>query len=304
MRTDLIEAISDFVDANAGPDAVSTTPVPGVAVMCSTEPRLPFRKVYSPSLCIVVQGAKRIELSDQVIDYPAGTALAVGVELPGFGSVTQASRAVPFLGINMEIDQDVLRRVLAQLDRPPPPSAEGICAFLEHLSASQQDCLLRLFRLFDTPAAVPVLYPAILQELYFWLLTGPNGGAFTRIVQPDSHTRRIADAIYLLRREYARRIPVEEMAEAARMSPSSFHHHFKTLTAMTPLQYQKQLRLIEARRLMVTQASSVTRAAFQVGYESASQFSRDYSRLFGQAPRRDALALKPFAAHLDRAVGD
>ncbi|NUB45482.1 AraC family transcriptional regulator [Fertoebacter nigrum] len=295
MESGLIGAIADYITAHGGPDAVSPTPVPGIVLICSTETRMPFRKIYKPSLCIVVQGAKRIELTDQIIDYAAGMALAVSIEMPGIGSITGATRAAPFMGMVMEFDNDILRNVLSRLEEPPCPAHDGLGAFVEHLSAQQQDCLMRLVRLFSTPDAVPVLYPAILQELYFWLLTGPNGGAIARIIQPDSHTRRIADAIYLLRKEYHRPIRVEEMADAARMSPSSFHQHFKALTAMTPLQYQKQLRLIEARRLMVTQASTVTRAAFDVGYESASQFSRDYTRLFGTAPKRDAMTLKSLA---------
>ncbi|MCR6645835.1 MAG: AraC family transcriptional regulator [Terricaulis sp.] len=131
-----------------------------------------------------------------------------------------------------------------------------------------------------------------MRELYYWLLTGPNGGEICKVVRRDSHTRRIGDAITFLRKNLTRPVRVEEMARAARMSPSSFHEHFKTLTALSPVQFQKQLRLLEARKLMVTQAVSVTSAAYQVGYESLSQFSREYARMFGVAPKRDVEALK------------
>jgi AraC-like DNA-binding protein len=154
---------------------------------------------------------------------------------------------------------------------------------------------VRLVRLLATPKAIPVLYPSIMREIYYWLLSGPNAGAICKIALPNGHTQRIADAIYVLRENFSRSIRIEELAATARMSPSSFHQHFKTLTSMTPLQYQKQLRLLEARRLMVSDAANVTRAALQVGYESPSQFSREYARMFGTPPKRDAMTMKAMA---------
>lgn len=298
MTTDLQAALARHVARHGGPDAVSATPVAGVAVLCSTCPRMPFRKIYKPSLCIVAQGGKRIELNDGIIDYAAGTALVVSLELPGHGSVTEASRTEPFLGITIDLDIAMLREVLAQMPNPPRPSAERLGVFVETLSAPMLDCITRLVRLFDTEDAVPVLYPALMRELYYWLLTGPNGREICKIARVDSHVQRIADAIHLMRREVARPLRIEDMAAAARMGVSSFHQHFKTLTSMTPLQYHKQLRLLEARRLMVTGAANVTHAAFRVGYESPSQFSRDYARMFGTAPKRDAMTLKALAVPL------
>jgi transcriptional regulator GlxA family with amidase domain len=164
------------------------------------------------------------------------------------------------------------------------------------MSAPLTDCMLRLVRLLDLPQAVPVLFPAIMREICFWLLTGENGGEVCKLALPDSHTRRIASAIYLLRDNFTRAIRVRELADAARMSVSSFHEHFKALTSMTPLQYQKQLRLLEARRLLLAGGLSVSGAAYRVGYESASQFSREYSRMFGGAPRLDIAEAKSSAA--------
>lgn len=291
----LLDAISSYVAAHGGPDAVSATPVREITIMCSIEARLPFRKIYKPSLCFVVQGAKRIELEDEAFDYGAGSALAVSVELPGFGSVTTASRAQPFLGMTIEFDIAIIREVLEQMPTPPKPSGERLGVFVERLSRPAQDCIERLVRLFDQPEAVPVLYPSIIRELYYWLLTGPNGREICKIARSDSHTQRIAEAIYRMRQDISRPMSIEEMAKAAHMGVSSFHRHFKTLTSMTPLQYHKQLRLLEARRIMVAEAVNVTSAAFHVGYESPSQFSRDYARLFGVAPKRDAMALKALA---------
>ncbi|QDL93229.1 AraC family transcriptional regulator [Paroceanicella profunda] len=298
MTSDLAKAFSSYVAAHGGPDALSVTPVENLFLMCSTKTRLPFRKMYRPSLCIVAQGAKRIEVAETVLDYPAGTALAISVELPGYGGVTQASSEAPFLGMTIEFDMNMIRAVLDKLPAPPPATPDGSGLFVERLSDAQQDCIARLVRLLGMPEAVPVLYPAIMQELYYWLLVGPNGGEIAKMVRSESHTQRIADAIFHLRRVFRRSVRIEELADVACMSPSSFHQHFKTLTSMTPLQYQKQLRLIEARRLMVMEAANVTRAAFEVGYESPSQFSREYSRLFGSPPKQDAMTLRPHRTQL------
>ncbi|WP_346659129.1 helix-turn-helix domain-containing protein [Bradyrhizobium sp. 191] len=152
------------------------------------------------------------------------------------------------------------------------------------------DCVLRVIRMNEAPQAIPILYPTAVREICYWLLTSPHGGKLCRLVLSETNAARVSRAIHLIRTDLARMLRVEQLAEAARMSLSSFHQHFKALTSMTPLQFQKQLRLIEARRLMVTENASVTEAAYQVGYESASQFSREYSRMFGAPPKRDAMA--------------
>lgn len=292
MQSEMARAVARYVDRNEGMDSALATPVAEVRVICSTQPRNPFRKLYRPSLCVVAQGAKRISLDDAILDYAAGSALAVSVEVPGFGSVTQATKDEPFLGLTIAFDIAILRDVLEQMPDPPRPSGERLGAFVEKLSEPVQDCIIRLIHLFETPEAVPILYPALKRELYYRLLTGPNGAEICKIVRSDSHTHRIADAIHLMRQDISRPLRIEDMASAARMGVSSFYQHFRTLTSMSPLQYHKQLRLLEARRLMVAEAANVTHAAFSVGYESPSQFSREYSRMFGKAPKRDAMSLK------------
>jgi AraC-like DNA-binding protein len=298
MRHDLVQSLASYVAAHGGPDAVSTTPVREINILCSTQARLPFRKIYKPSFCIVVQGSKKIELEDRSFDYGAGTGLVVGVELPGIGSVTEATPQQPFYGLTIEFDIALMREVLEQMPKPPRPSGERLGIFVETITEPLEDCLIRLIRLFSRPEAVSVLYPSIMKELYYWLFAGPNGPEICKIARSDSHTKRIADAIYLMRDALSRPLSVEEMAAAARMGISSFHQHFKTLTSMTPLQYHKQLRLLEARRVMVAEAANVTSAAFHVGYESPSQFSREYARLFGVAPKRDAMTLRSLAASI------
>lgn len=287
--------LQEFVHSRGDRDGVFMTPMSRITVMRNSKGVLPQQTqqmLYTPALCVVIQGAKQITVGPETFEYGEGTALIVSVELPASGRVTRASPETPYLGMTIEFDIGLMHEVMEELQAPPTPNADGLCVFIERLSDSMQDCVLRLARLLTAPEAVPALYPAIMREFYYWLLTGPNGGEICKVVRRDSHTRRIADAILFLRKNFDRPVRVEEMANAARMSPSSFHEHFKTLTALTPVQFQKQLRLLEARKLMVTQSASVTTAAYHVGYESLSQFSREYTRMFGTPPKRDVETLK------------
>jgi transcriptional regulator GlxA family with amidase domain len=192
----------------------------------------------------------------------------------------------------------MVREVLQQLPRPPVASERaGLAAFVGKVDGELADAVHRLIRLADTPEAVPLLYPSIMREICYRLLVGPHGGELCKLALPETHAERVWQAICVLRDNYNQALRVDQLAEAARMSPSSFHLHFKSLTSMTPIQYQKQLRLLEARRLMVVNATSVGEAAYQVGYESASQFSREYSRVFGLAPKRDVTNCKALLAN-------
>jgi AraC-like DNA-binding protein len=246
---------------------------------------------------VVVQGAKQVAWGERTLDYDELQCLIISLDLPAMGRVTRASAARPYLAIALELDVQAMRAVMEELDNPPRPNdGVGPAIFVDNMVEPLADCMLRLVRMLDAPQAIPVLYPALMREICFWLLTGANAGEVCKLALPDSHTRRIAAALFLLRDNFARPIRAEELAAAARMSPSSFHQHFKTLTSMTPLQYQKHLRLLEARRLMLVDGANASSAAYQVGYESASQFSREYSRMFGIAPKRDALELKRASA--------
>jgi AraC-like DNA-binding protein len=182
----------------------------------------------------------------------------------------------------------IMREVMDAASAVSTPAArDAPRLFLDDTDETVADCALRLMRLLDRPEAIPVLRPAILKELHYWLLAGRHGDALRRLALPDSHAQRIARAIAILRAEFTGAVPVERLAEAAGMSASSFHQHFKAVTSLSPLQFQKQLRLLEARRLMLSEGLSASRAGFEVGYESVSQFTREYTRLFGAPPRRD-----------------
>ncbi|GCE88575.1 transcriptional regulator [Komagataeibacter diospyri] len=296
MSSSLARAVTCYLDGRGcGTDGLFTTSFDGLNIIRLSGKTSPNGMVYKPSLCITLQGAKEVEFGDAIFAYGAMGFLLVSVEMPALSRVTQASHACPYIGITLDLDAGILREVMTQLTQPPLPSNDqGIGVFVAELSEDLADCVRRLIRLFDNPMAPPVLWPAIMREICFWLLTGPHAGEVCKLVLPDSHLQRVAEAIHLLRANFTKPVRIEHLAAVARMSLSSFHQHFKTLTSMTPLQYQKQLRLLEARRLMVSEDVNVSHAAFEVGYESASQFSRDYVRRFGIAPKRDVMELRSF----------
>jgi AraC-like DNA-binding protein len=269
------------------------TDVAGMVLLRSDNERPPTHLIFKPALCIVVQGAKWAVFGDRHMDYRAGQALIVSVETPALGRVAQASPTEPFLGIIIEFDLAIMREVADALGTPAPGGeGPGSGVFVTDFDGPLADCTLRLVRLLDTPKAIPVLQPAIMREIAYWLLSGPHGAEVARMVLANTHAHRVIAAIHRLRDRFAETVRIEDLAASAQMSASAFHRQFRRLTAMTPLQYQKQMRLLEARRLMVGEAASAETAAFAVGYESASQFSREYSRMFGLPPRRDAKLLQ------------
>lgn len=293
MSTMILEAVTRHLEPQGGREGWFATPVDGVHIMRMSE-KLPVSgSVYKPSLCITLQGAKEVAIGEQVFGYGAGSFLLVAVEIPAFGSLAQATKEEPYVGLTVELDLGVLREVMDELEDAPVPSDDRcIGVFSAPLDGALADTVMRLVQLFDKPKAVQILRPVIMRELCYWLLTGPCAGEVCKLVLPHTHLHRVANAILMLRENYAKQMRVEDLAASAGMGLSSFHQHFKTLTSMTPLQFQKQLRLIEARRLMLAEDVNVSEAAFEVGYESPSQFSREYTRMFGVPPKRDVMKLK------------
>ncbi len=252
-------------------------------------------RVQKPALCAVLQGAKWAAFGVQEMEYRAGQALFVSVDMPTAGGVTEADRAKPFLGLVIELDLAIARDVLEALPAPPPSSKVDRAAFIVDFDGPLAECAYRLVRLLAQPDAISIVAPSIMRELCYWLLTGPQGGAVARLALGDGQSRGLIAAIHELRHRFARPLPIGELARTAGLSVSAFHRRFKACTGMTPLQYQKKLRLLEARRLLAAGAHAES-AAYQVGYESPSQFSREYSRLFGAPPRQDVAALRRGAA--------
>jgi transcriptional regulator GlxA family with amidase domain len=179
-----------------------------------------------------------------------------------------------------------MRSVALEIGVAPAPEHGGSALFVQDLDETILSCAIRYLRLIDHPQAAPILRPAILRELHYWLLSSRHGPALRQLSVPDGHAQRITCAIEVVRSRFREAIPIEQLAEASHLSPSAFRRHFKSVTSLSPIQFQKQLRLIEARRLMLTEGFTAVRAATSVGYESASQFSREYARMFGVPPRR------------------
>ena len=296
MLGTLIAAVRRFTDGQTGASPYFTA-IDGLVILRSDHEKPPAHLIFKPALCIVVQGAKWVLFGDERHDYRAGQALVVNVEMPLIGRVAEASPSEPYLGVILEFDQVILREVLEGLAAPPRPSDDprpGL--FVTDLGDPLLQCVARLMQLLETPEAIATLRPLIFREIGYWLLTGPHGGEVARLMLANSHTPSIIGAIHTLRDRYLEPIRIDELARAAGMSSSTFHRQFKAITAMTPLQYQKNLRLLEARRLLMTDEANVEAAAWHVGYESPSQFNREYSRMFGAPPKRDIQGLRARAA--------
>jgi AraC-like DNA-binding protein len=296
MFEELVRAVRRHTDTQAGESPFATA-IQGLTILRSDQEKQPNHLIFKPALCLVVQGGKWTMFGDKRFDYRAGQALIVNVEMPAVSRVVEASPGEPFLGLVIEFDLAVLREVVERLDAPPQASGDlGRGVLVADFDGPLADCALRMVRLLDTPKAIPVLYPGIMREISYWLLTSPCAGEVVKMTLANSHIQPVISAIHILRKRFAEPVRIDELASAARMSPSAFHRQFKAITSMTPLQYQKRLRLLEARRLMVSDEANVETAAFQVGYESPSQFSREYSRMFGVPPRRDVDSLRHAAA--------
>jgi AraC-like DNA-binding protein len=289
----LKRAVRAYAARHANQDGLALTPIPGLRMMCVDEPRAATHSIYRPLVCLVLQGKKHLSVGLREAVFSAGQTVIVGVDMPVVGRIVEASRDEPYLAVAIELEISLLRELAATMPsvRPQRPS-EMRTLFVEDSEAAALDCALRLMRLLDRPEAVPVLRPGIVRELHYWVLAGPQGGDLRSLVAPDSYASRLVVAIDMLRADFRRRVPIERLATAAGMSLTAFHKHFKLMTSLTPLHYQKRLRLIEARRLMLDESYSATSAAFEVGYESVSQFTREYHRLYEAPPKRDALRIR------------
>ena len=246
-----------------------------------------------PALCITVQGEKTATFGFRRHEYRAGQGLVVTAEMPERGTLCAASKDKPYLGLVVELNLETLQEVAEEGFALPGTHTElkGAGPFTLELNSELIDCALRAVRLFDSPDAIPVLYPGIMREICYWLLKSPSGDQLRRImIMANGQGSKIMQAIQQLRDRFREPVRAEELARAAQMSSTTFHRQFRIITSMAPLQYQKQLRLFEARRLMISEQATVESAAFEVGYASVSQFSREYVRTFGSPPRREVSA--------------
>ena len=297
MTAKLFDAVRRYVAAHADPAGLAQTPIPGLTTIRSTAPSGLLHAIYRPLVCLVLQGSKQVTMGTETFVCDAGCSLLITADVPIVSQITRASPDRPYLSLVVDLDPAVIAELTVQMQAMRDlPEAGDAPVRAEPTDSEVADAALRLMRLLERPSSVPVLHAQLIRELHYWLLAGRHGAAIRGLGWPEGHAQRVARAVAVLRAEFARPLPVDRLAAVAGMSPSSFHQHFRAVTSLSPLQFQKQLRLIEARRLMMSEGLSAGTAAFAVGYESVSQFTREYGRMFGQSPSRDAEALKSWAA--------
>lgn len=268
--------------------------LPGLMVMRLDEPALNHCSVYEPCVAVIVQGSKRVVLGDESLSYGEDRYLITSMDLPVKTALMQASPERPYLAVALRLDWRDIASLMLEMPpataRRPEPDSRAMTTGA--LTAPLLEAFDRLLALLDQPQDIPALAPLIRREIHYRLLAGEAGARLRQIATVDTQSHQVARAIARLNACFAEPLRVENLARESGMSPTTFHHHFKSLTAMSPLQYQKQLRLTEARRLMLSERLDAATAAFRVGYESPSQFSREYRRLFGAPPSRDMADLR------------
>src|ERR1700729_2177723 len=274
-------------------DGSHQSALPGLALTRGSVPTVCMPTIFQPCLAIVVQGRKSAVLNDEVFHYDALNYLVVSVTLPGMGQVLEATPEHPYLSLRLNLDLEEIARLVLELgNRGPSPATSDRGLFVARLDEPLLDAVLRMVKLLDTPEDIGVLAPVVQREIYYRMLRGELGYRLVDLAQCEGGNHRVVRAIEWLKQHYAVTLRIEELAEAVHMSPSALHHRFKAVTAMSPLQYQKHLRLHEARRLMFADGVDCATAGHRVGYESPSQFSREYRRLFGAPPRAEIERLR------------
>jgi AraC-like DNA-binding protein len=283
------------------PGELPTTAVQGLALFRRHEPTEPLTGMYEPSICLVAQGAKQVQLGDETYVYDAQHYLLTSVHLPTVVQIIEASNERPFLGLRLKFDLREVSQLMADSNLPPPRSQQSSRGMATgEVTQPLVNAFLRLIDLLDNEQDIPILAPVIQREIVYRLLVGDQGARLRQIAAAGSQSQQIARAIEWIKGNFSKPLRIDDLAEQSSMSTSTFHHHFRAMTALSPLQYQKQLRLQEARRLMLADRLDASTAGFQVGYESPSQFSRDYSRHFGAPPLRDINSLRQMAVHENR----
>ncbi|HAS6503438.1 TPA: AraC family transcriptional regulator [Vibrio parahaemolyticus] len=287
------QKLAKLIDRWTGNANQYDTPISGLRFSRWTTPTPPTSYTHNPSICLIAQGRKRVLLGEESFIYDANHFLISSVDLPIIANIIEASEEQPYLGLIMELDLTEISQLIVDSELAFTQSKEaqkGIA--VGELSESLLDAFVRLAELLDEGQNIKILAPIIKREIFFRLLMSEQGTRLHQIVTAGSHSHQIAKAIDWLKNNFVKPLSVGDLASYTGMSKSSFYTHFRSMTSMTPLQFQKKLRLSEARRLMLTENLDAMAATFKVGYESPSQFSREYSRLFGAPPSKDIKSLR------------
>ncbi|SDX49595.1 AraC family transcriptional regulator [Paenibacillus sp. CF384] len=283
-----LQQLSRLILQHAPLSGTHQTAVPSLQLMHATHLSEPLEAVYKPSICVVAQGAKTGTLADETYRYDSSNYLITSVELPIAGRIIEASPGIPYLSLKLSFDTDMILEIVKDMPRPvqvPAELSRGIT--VSRTSPALLESIVRLMQLLNEPEDVSILAPLVIREILYRVLQGEQGARLYQVAITGGHANNIAHAIQLINRQFDQLIVVEQLAKSVNMSTSAFHKHFKRITAMSPLQYQKTVRLQEARRLMLTESMQAADAAFRVGYESPSQFSREYARMYGKPPKQD-----------------
>lgn len=291
--------------ASKAENRMTETGIPRVAMVQGKIPEHELSAVYEPMVNLILQGSKSITVGERTLQYDPATYFVMSIDLPAVGAVRPASTGEPYLAVALTLEPSILAALLQDLpetagtDKPRERPAAGFS--VAQVTSELMDAWVRMLRLMERPSDIAALAPAYEREILYRVLQGPHGGMLRDIASPDSAMARVSLAIQWIRRDYALQLRVEDLADRAAMSVSAFHRHFKAVTALSPVQYQKRIRLLQARKLLVTGGMNVTSAALDVGYESPSQFSREYARAFGLSPARDSSRLLANARGLQSA---
>ncbi|WP_153977812.1 AraC family transcriptional regulator [Paenibacillus xylanilyticus] len=275
-------------------DGIHATAIPSLSLIRASEISQPIYSVHQPALCIVAQGSKLVVLGRESYTYDRTQYLVASVNLPISGQVVQATAEEPYLCVRLDFDSnqifDLIQSPAAMQSKPDNSTQRGL--FVSSTKVPLLEAIIRLVRLLDTPEDIPILAPLFIREILYRIIQDEHGHSIKQFAVQNSHAQHIAKVIEVIQSEYDKPLRVDQLAAMVNMSSSSLHYHFKAITAMSPIQFQKQIRLQEARNMLIAGSTDAADAAFQVGYESPSQFSREYARMYGLPPKSDIQRLR------------
>lgn len=287
-----LSELAVLIDRFSEVEGINETAIPGLKLIRVTAPTEPMHALHEPAICLVAQGRKQTMLGDQIFEYDGSKYLVVSVDVPIVGQVIEASPETPYLCVRFDLDRKALAALLLEVGAGVPDASCAASLALSEVTPDVLDAAIRMVRLLENLRDIAVLAPLVERELLYRLLLGEQGGRLRQIAHAESKLSQVHRAIAWIKQNFRESFAIETLAGEARLSASALHQHFKQVTAMSPLQYQKQMRLQEARRLILADAMDAASAAHSVGYESPSQFSREYRRLFGAPPVRDVAQLR------------